>query len=237
MQSQQQQYPYPIQHHTFGGYQRQTSQPQAQMGRRANTTGPYSFTGNMTGGGGKSTNFNRAMMNTNSFFSSFSESVNSSSINNNNNNNNNPQPAQQQHVRHKTHFRSTQGKNKTKLLAAPYNTTQYIMHDYSKRKTSSGENMLREQFEHDWAGMQSSLSGATAGDVDMSEQFETPKRENSGGEATSSQSESDLDLPTAGDQQNGCGGGNKRVLDNSDTVAHDDDDDELVSVNRLSTSI
>lgn len=37
---------------------------------------------------------------------------------------------------------------KSKLLSAPYNTTQYIMYDYSKRKTSFESE--KEQFEHDW---------------------------------------------------------------------------------------
>lgn len=198
----------PHSHQPFFSYQRQSSQPQTSTGRRAITSGPYSLNG-----ANFQSNFNRPII-SNSFLS-FNEPGNNS-------HHGLQSQTQQQTNRHKPHYRFTPTKNKSKLLAAPYNTTQYIMHDYSKRKSSGGENMLREQFEHDLG-----LQMQSTGDMDISEQFQQPKRDNSGGEATS-QSESDLESMPVSDEL-------KSSRQNTDN--HNSDDTSFDPVNRLSTSI
>lgn len=198
-------------HQPFFSYQRQSSQPQTSTGRRAITSGPYSLNG-----ANFQSNFNRPII-SNSFLSFNEPGCNNS------HHGLQSQTTQQQTNRHKPHYRSTPTKNKSKLLAAPYNTTQYIMHDYSKRKTSGGENMLREQFEHDLG-----LQMQSTGDMDISEQFEQPKRDNSGGEATS-QSESDLESMPVSDELKSS---RQQNTDNQNP-----DDTSFDTVNRLSTSI
>lgn len=196
-------------HQPFGGFQRQSSQPHSSMGRRMNAPSH-----NLNVPIGHSSNFNRSTINKNSFLS-FSESGKNSGLQSSQSH---TQPAN----RYKAHIRPTPSKNKSKLLAAPYNTTQYIMHDYSKRKTSGGENMLREQFEHDW-GMQMQSSG---GEMDISEQFEQPKRDSNSSGETTSQSESDLESLPHG-QQSLFDHHNNQLIDTT----------EASSVNRLSSSI
>lgn len=67
-----------------------------------------------------------------------------SNSNGNNANNNNNNHYHKHHYHHHHHHNNHHVK---KQLSAPYNTTQYIMYDYSKRKSNESE---QGQFSHDW---------------------------------------------------------------------------------------
>jgi hypothetical protein len=189
-------------------YHRQTSQPQSLMSTRprmAHHHYQHSYNNQVIDN-------NFRPMNSNSFLS-FS--------------NNAPQQQQQQFQHqhnYQTRFkhRQTAGKT-TKLLSAPYNTTQYIMYDYSKRKTSSGEDAQKEQFEHDW-DMQMQQT-----DDDVNEQFvcEPIRRSTEQPlDGTLSHSESNLDQT---DSSNG--------QPQQPVVISQNDHEDVNMINRLSTSI
>lgn len=191
-------------------YHRQTSQPQSLMSTRprmAHHNYQHSYNNQVIDN-------NFRPMNSNSFLS-FSNNA----------------PQQQQHQQqfqhqhnYQTRFKHRQTAGKaTKLLSAPYNTTQYIMYDYSKRKTSSGEDAQKEQFEHDW-DMQMQQT-----DDDVNEQFVCePIRRSSEQplDGTLSHSESNLDQT---DSSNG--------QPQQPVVISQNDHEDVNMINRLSTSI
>lgn len=159
--------PIKINHQRMPNFNRQMSQPP----QNNNYSTSYShfvprprhnFFNNNNNQQAPNSNFNDFQpMNSNSFLS-FSALAPTNNNNNTTSSNNNQVP---RYAHKGPYLRSAAAADK--LLSAPYNTTQYIMYDYSKRKTSSGANAQKEQFEHDWAMQMSSQEDG----AHMSEQF------------------------------------------------------------------